>query len=63
MRLFVVLVGVLVVVHAPRMALGQADSQFTGQVTDSTADVLPGVTVVASSEVLIGGNRVSVTDV
>jgi hypothetical protein len=39
-----------------------AQSSITGRVVDNTEGVLPGVTVEASSPVLIGGSRVFVTD-
>ena len=39
-----------------------AQSQFSGSVTDNTGGVLPGVTVEATSPVLIEGARVAVTD-
>jgi len=44
----------------PSTALAQGI--VAGQVTDSTGSVLPGVTVEASSPVLIEGARTSVTD-
>src|SRR6266513_1848123 len=40
----------------------QAQSAITGQVTDSTGAVLPGVTVEATSPSLIGGARAAVSD-
>ena len=39
-----------------------AQTQITGEVTDNTGGVLPGVTVEAASPVLIEGSRVAVTD-
>ena len=39
-----------------------AQSSITGEVTDNTGGVLPGVTVEASSPALIEGSRVAVTD-
>ena len=45
---------------APAAALAQ--SSIAGLVTDDTSGVLPGVTVEASSDVLIGGTRVVTTD-
>ncbi|MCY4119542.1 MAG: carboxypeptidase-like regulatory domain-containing protein, partial [Acidobacteria bacterium] len=47
---------------APGVALAQTNSQFTGEVTDNTGGILPGVTVEASSPVLIEGSRVAITD-
>ena len=45
---------------APTTALGQ--SVVSGQVTDNTGGVLPGVTVEAASPALIGGSRLAVSD-
>ena len=39
-----------------------AQSSITGQVTDNTGGILPGVTVEASSPVLIEGSRLAITD-
>ena len=39
-----------------------AQSSITGQVTDNTGGILPGVTVEASSPVLIEGSRFAITD-
>ena len=39
-----------------------AQSTISGQVTDNTGGVLPGVTVEAASEALIEGSRVAFTD-
>ena len=41
---------------------GFAQSALTGEVTDNTGGVLPGVTVEAASPVLIEGSRVAITD-
>ena len=46
----------------PAAALGQAGSQITGEVTDNTGGILPGVTIEASSPALIEGSRVAITD-
>ena len=46
----------------PTGALGQAGSQITGEVTDNTGGILPGVTIEASSPALIEGSRVAITD-
>ena len=46
----------------PAVALGQAGSQITGEVTDNTGGILPGVTIEASSPALIEGSRVAITD-
>ena len=50
----------LVLLMAPAAALAQ--SSISGQVTDNTGGVLPGVTVEASSPDMIEGSRVVVTD-
>ena len=47
---------------APGAALAQTNSQLTGEVTDNTGGILPGVTVEVSSPALIGGSRVAITD-
>ena len=47
---------------APGVALAQTNSALTGEVTDNTGGILPGVTVEASSPVLIEGSRVAITD-
>ena len=44
----------------PSAALAQ--SSITGEVSDNTGGVLPGVTVEASSPALIEGSRLAVTD-
>ncbi len=56
-KLFVI---ALVLLMAPAAALAQ--SSISGQVTDNTGGVLPGVTVEGSSPEMIGGARVAVTD-
>ena len=56
-RALVVLLGVALL---PAAAYGQ--SQIVGQVTDNTGGVLPGVTIEASSPVLIEGRRAAITD-
>ena len=43
-------------------ALAQTNSTLTGEVTDNTGGILPGVTVEASSPALIEGSRVAITD-
>ena len=43
-------------------ATGFAQSALTGEVTDNTGGVLPGVTVEASSPALIEGSRIAITD-
>ena len=43
-------------------AAAVAQSSIAGSVTDDTGGVLPGVTIEATSEVLIGGARVAFTD-
>ena len=47
---------------APGVALAQTNSTLTGEVTDNTGGILPGVTVEASSPALIEGSRVAITD-
>ena len=47
---------------APAAAHAQATSQFTGEVSDNTGGILPGVTIEASSPALIEGSRVAITD-
>ena len=47
---------------APGTALAQTGGTFTGEVTDNTGGVLPGVAVEASSPVLIEGSRTAFTD-
>ena len=56
-KALVVVVGFALV---PTTALGQ--SVVSGQVTDNTGGVLPGVTVEAASPALIGGSRLAVSD-
>ena len=51
---------VLAVALVPAAALAQ--STITGEVTDNTGGILPGVTVEVASPVLIEGSRVAVTD-
>ncbi len=52
-----------VVALALSLAAGAATAQtITGQVTDNTGGILPGVTVEASSPALIEGSRVAFTD-
>ena len=46
----------------PAVAGAQTGGSFTGEVTDNTGGVLPGVTVEASSPVLIEGTRTAFTD-
>ena len=53
-------IALAVVALAPAAALAQ--SSISGQVTDNTGGVLPGVTVEASSPDMIEGSRVVVTD-
>ena len=47
---------------APGVALAQTNSTITGEVTDNTGGILPGVTVEASSPALIEGSRVAISD-
>ena len=56
-RLFVVVVGSFLL--APTAAFAQG---ISGQVTDNTGGLLPGVTVTASSPALIEGERIAITD-
>ncbi|MEE2636315.1 MAG: TonB-dependent receptor [Acidobacteriota bacterium] len=53
-------VAAAIVLLVPAAAVAQ--SQINGSVTDDTGGVLPGVTVEASSPVLIEGSRLAVTD-
>ena len=53
-------VAAAVLLLAPAVAVAQ--SSISGSVTDDTGGVLPGVTVEASSDVLIEGSRVVFTD-
>ena len=53
-------VAAAVLLLAPAVAVAQ--SSIAGAVTDDTGGVLPGVTVEASSDVLIEGSRVVFTD-
>ena len=46
----------------PSMALAQAGGSISGQVTDTTGGILPGVTVDAASPVLIEGKLSAVSD-
>jgi hypothetical protein len=60
-----VLKGILFVVTClaiPTMAFAQASASITGVVKDASGAVLPGVTVEASSDVLIEKTRSAVTD-
>lgn len=59
-RLFLLLVATIVV--SPTMARAQAQSAIAGVVKDTTGAVMPGVTVEASSPVLIEKVRSVVTD-
>ncbi len=59
-RLWAVMLGVTVIVAVP--ALAQAQASITGVVRDSSAAVLPGVTVEATSPALIERVRTTVTD-
>ena len=58
--------GICIVAALACVALASADaaaqSQFSGQVTDDTGGVLPGVTVEISNPEMIGGARIAVTD-
>ena len=54
------LVGTAVVALLPSAVLAQ--SALTGEVTDNTGGVLPGVTVEASSPALIEGSRIAISD-
>ena len=51
-----------VLVLVPGAAAAQTGGTFTGEVTDNTGGVLPGVTVEASSPVLIEGARTAFSD-
>jgi hypothetical protein len=54
------LVGTAVVALLPAAAFAQ--SVLTGEITDNTGGVLPGVTVEASSPALIEGSRIAISD-
>ena len=56
----IVLVGTAAAALLPSAAFAQ--SAVTGEVTDNTGGVLPGVTVEAASPALIEGSRVAITD-
>ena len=56
----IVLLALIGMLALPLAAMAQ--SQLTGEVTDNTAGVLPGVTVEAASPVLIEGSRLAFTD-
>ena len=60
MKLSKLFLVALAVVLVPAAAFAQ--TLITGEVTDNTGGVLPGVTVEAASPVLIEGSRVAVTD-
>ena len=60
MKLSKLFLVALAVVLVPAAAFAQ--TQITGEVTDNTGGVLPGVTVEAASPLLIEGSRVAVTD-
>ena len=49
---------------SPALAIAQIGqtASLTGTVTDSSGAVLPGVTVTAASEAVLGGSRTTVTD-
>ncbi len=57
-----VVVALAALALVPAWALAQTNSQIAGQVLDDTGGVLPGVTVEASSPVLIEGSRIVFTD-
>jgi hypothetical protein len=62
MRVVRVLLGVLIVGLMPMTARAQVAGAITGVVRDSQGGVMPGVTVEASSPVLIEKVRSAVTD-
>ena len=57
-KFLAVVLGILILMPAA----ASAQSAFAGRVDDNTGGALPGVTVEASSPVLIEGSRVAVTD-
>ena len=61
-RRYTTLTALAVLALAPASVHAQGTSQFTGEVTDNTGGILPGVTVEASSPALIEGSRVGITD-
>ena len=58
----ITLTALLVFVLSPGAVWAQESGAIAGVVTDATGGVLPGVTVEAASEALIGGSRVVVSD-
>ena len=62
MRRPFIALALLALALAPATALAQTNSTLTGEVTDNTGGILPGVTVEAASPVLIEGSRVGITD-
>ena len=62
MKLLTLLVAA--VLCSPALAIAQIGqtASLTGTVTDSSGAVLPGVTVTAASEAVLGGSRTTVTD-
>ena len=61
-KVAVAIVALAALVLSPLGAAAQTNSVFTGEVTDNTGGVLPGVTVEASSPILIEGSRIAITD-
>jgi hypothetical protein len=61
---FVTLLAAAVLLSAPSVSIAQIGQTavLTGTVTDASGAVLPGVTVTATGESLIGGSRTAVTD-
>ena len=57
-----IVLSLAVLALAPGAAPAQTGGTFTGEVTDNTGGVLPGVTVEASSPVLIEGARTAFSD-
>ena len=55
-------VALVALVLSPGTVWAQENAAIAGAVTDATGGVLPGVTVQATSEALIEGTRVAVTD-
>ena len=62
MRRSFIALALLALALAPATVFAQTNSTITGEVTDNTGGILPGVTVEASSPVLIEGSRVGITD-
>ena len=63
MKLLTLIASALLFSPLPALAQMGQSAALTGTVTDATGAILPGVTVTAASESLIGGSRSAPTDV